>query len=138
SRTFAELLARCGSAGAALRALPDLARRGGAARAPRVFPRDAALREIRAAQSMGITVLASCEPDYPPRLAAIDDAPPLIAVRGDASVLARPCVAVVGARNASAAGIKIAERLARGLGEAGFVVVSGLARGIDAAAHRAS
>jgi DNA processing protein len=138
SRTFAELLARCGSAGAALRALPDLARRGGAARAPRVFSREAALRELRAAQSMGVTLVASCEPDYPPRLAAIDDAPPLIAVRGDASVLARPCVAIVGARNASAAGIKIAERLARGLGEAGFVVASGLARGIDAAAHRAS
>ena len=138
SRTFAELLARCGSAAAALRALPELARRGGAPRAPRVFPREAALREIRAARSMGTSLVASCEPDYPPRLAAIDDAPPLIAVRGDVSVLAKPCVAIVGARNASAAGAKIAERLARGLGEAGFAVVSGLARGIDAAAHRAS
>jgi DNA processing protein len=138
SRTFRELLARCGSAGSALRALPEMARRGGAARAPRVFSREAAVREIRAARSIGVSLVASCEAAYPPRLRAIEDAPPLIAVRGDAAVLARPCVAIVGARNASAAGIKVAERLARGLGEAGFVVVSGLARGIDAAAHRAS
>jgi DNA processing protein len=68
----------------------------------------------------------------------IDDAPPLLAVRGHVGTLARPAVAIVGSRNASAAGIKIAERLARGLGEAGFAVASGLARGIDAAAHRAS
>src|SRR5919205_32551 len=74
----------------------------------------------------------------PRRLAMIDDAPPLIAVRGELTALARPTVAIVGARNASAAGIKFAERLARELGEAGLVVASGLARGIDAAAHRGS
>src|SRR4051812_50215669 len=68
----------------------------------------------------------------------IDDAPPLLAVRGQVDVLARSCVAIVGARNASAAGVKFAERLARELGEHGFGIVSGLARGIDAAAHRAS
>jgi len=68
----------------------------------------------------------------------IDDPPPLVAVRGERAVLERPMIAMVGARNASAAGIKLADRLARELGEAGFVVVSGLARGIDAAAHRAS
>ena len=68
----------------------------------------------------------------------IDDAPPLIAVRGNAAVLAMPLVAIVGSRNASAAGVKITERLTRGLCEAGFGTASGLARGIDAAAHRAS
>ena len=68
----------------------------------------------------------------------IDDAPPLLAVRGKTAALHLPMVAVVGARNASAAGLRFAERLARDLGAAGFAVVSGLARGIDAAAHRAS
>jgi DNA processing protein len=78
------------------------------------------------------------EADYPPRLQMIDDAPPLLAVRGNPAALAKPMVAIVGARNASAAGLKLAERLARDIGHAGFAVVSGLARGIDAAAHRAS
>src|SRR5262249_59409366 len=78
------------------------------------------------------------EPAYPARLREIDDAPPLLAVRGRHDVLGRPMLAMVGARNASAAGQKFAERLARDLGAAGFVIVSGLARGIDAAAHRAS
>jgi DNA processing protein len=78
------------------------------------------------------------EPGYPSRLAMIDDAPPLIAVRGHLAILDRPMIAVVGARNASAAGMKLAGRLAREFGEAGLAVVSGLARGIDAAAHRAS
>jgi hypothetical protein len=82
--------------------------------------------------------VASCEDAYPPRLAAIDDAPPLITVRGNLAALSRPMIAIVGARNASAAGLKFAERLARELGEAGFVIASGLARGVDAAAHRAS
>jgi DNA processing protein len=68
----------------------------------------------------------------------IDDAPPLIAVRGNPDIFARPQIAIVGSRNASAAGVKFAERMARDLGAAGFAVVSGLARGIDAAAHRAS
>jgi len=78
------------------------------------------------------------EPDYPPRLQMIDDAPPLLAVRGKLAVLTRPLVAIVDSRNASAAGVKFAERLARDLGAAGFGTVSGLARGIDTAAHRAS
>jgi len=78
------------------------------------------------------------EPEYPRALARIDDAPPLIAVHGNATLLDRPMVAIVGSRNASAAGAKMAGRLARDLGQAGFAIVSGLARGIDAAAHRAS
>src|ERR1700726_4000390 len=89
-------------------------------------------------RSAGVSFVALGEPLYPWRLGMIDDPPPLIAVRGHLAVLDRPMIAVVGARNASAAGIKITEKLARELGEAGFAVVSGLARGIDAAAHRAS
>ncbi len=78
------------------------------------------------------------EPDYPQRLAMIDDAPPLLSIRGHAAALTTPQVAIVGSRNASAAGIKITQMLVQGLRDAGFAIVSGLARGIDAAAHRAS
>jgi DNA processing protein len=78
------------------------------------------------------------EADYPAYLQTVDDVPPLLAVRGNAGVLRGPLVAMVGSRNASAAGVKMAERLARELGAGGFGVASGLARGIDAAAHRAS
>ena len=78
------------------------------------------------------------EAEYPQRLAMIDDAPPLISLRGHADVLAMPMVAIVGSRNSSAAGIKITQILTQGLAQAGFAIVSGLARGIDAAAHRAS
>ena len=137
-RTFRTLLAHCGSAGAALAALPGFARRGGAARPVRICPREEAERELAAAARMGITFAALGEDGYPARLAAIDDPPPLLAVRGDAVVLHAPMIAMVGSRNASAAGVKMAERLARELGAAGLTVVSGLARGIDAAAHRAS
>jgi DNA processing protein len=93
---------------------------------------------MEAAHTLGAAFVATCEAAYPQRLAAIDDAPPLLAVRGDLSALAKPMIAMVGARNASAAGLKFAERLARDLGEAGYVIASGLARGIDATAHRAS
>jgi DNA processing protein len=137
-RTFRALLNQYGGARAALNALPDLARRGGAARPIQVGSAEEAERELAAARRMGISLIALGEPDYPRRLQAIDDAPPLLAVRGRVAVLAEPAVAMVGSRNASAAGLTIAERLARDLGEAGFIVVSGLARGIDAAAHRGS
>jgi DNA processing protein len=137
-RTFSALVAYCGSAGAALAALPDLARRGGATRAIRVCSRSDAERELAAAQERGIALITSLEPDYPSRLRTIDDAPPLLAVRGQMSALARPMIGIVGARNASAAGMRFAERLACALGEAGFAIVSGLARGIDGAAHKAS
>src|SRR6266853_1474580 len=137
-RTFRALINHCGSAGAALKALPDLARRGGAGRPARICPREDAEQELAAAARMGVAFLALGEDEYPARLATIDDAPPLLAVRGQAAVLKEPMIAMVGSRNASAAGVKFAEQLARDLGAAGFVVVSGLARGIDAAAHRAS
>jgi DNA processing protein len=137
-RTFRSLLRHYGSAGDALDFLPELARRGGAARTVRVCPHADAEREIEAARKLGAIFVASCESEYPHRLAAIDDAPPLIAVRGNLAALGRPIIAMVGSRNASAAGLKFAERLARELAEAGYVIASGLARGIDAAAHRAA
>jgi len=137
-RTFRSLMAQYGGAGAALAALPDLARRGGAERLPRICSRAEAERELSAARDLGVTFVALGEPDYPARLREIDDAPPLLALRGVPGALERPMLAMVGSRNASAAGQKFAGRLARDLGEAGFVIVSGLARGIDASAHRAS
>jgi DNA processing protein len=137
-RTFRALLGHYGGARAALEALPDLARRGGAAGAGRIYSRENAERELAAMQALGVALLAISEAAYPQRLAMIDDAPPLVAVRGNLAVLGLPMVAIVGARNASAAGVRFAERLARELGEAGFAVVSGLARGIDAGAHRGS
>jgi DNA processing protein len=137
-RTFRTLVNHCGDARAALTALPDLARRGGATRPARICSRQDAERELKAAKAFGVTLVALAEPDYPQRLAMIDDAPPLLAVRGNTAALALPMVGIVGARNASAAGMRFAERLARDLGAAGFAVVSGLARGIDGAAHRAS
>jgi DNA processing protein len=133
--TFYQLLRRFGSATAALEALPGLADRGGR-RAPLVlFPRAAAERELAGLDKAGAALLAWGEPDYPPALAAIDDAPPLLAVRGNGALLGRPAIAVVGARNASANGRRLARELASELGRNGLVVASGLARGIDAAAH---
>jgi DNA processing protein len=137
-RTFAWLLRQYGDARSAIEALPELSRRGGASRAIRVYPRADAEREMAAAAKLGVEFVGVQEAVYPQRLAAIDDAPPLLAVRGSSAVLARPMIAMVGSRNASAAGLKFAERLARELAEAGLVIASGLARGIDAAAHRAS
>jgi DNA processing protein len=135
-RTFQSLLRHCGSARAALDALPELARRGGGR--TKIHPRQDAEAELEAVRRLGAVLVASSEPDYPQRLAEIDDAPPLVTLRGKVEALEAPMIAVVGSRNASAAGLKVAERIARELGEAGFTIVSGLARGIDAAAHRAS
>lgn len=137
-RTFRALVNHCGGVRAALDALPALARRGGAQAPGRICSLEEAEREVSLARRMGARFIALGEPDYPARLRMIDDAPPLIALRGEAAVLQEPMVAIVGSRNASAAGAKFAAQIARELGEAGFIIVSGLARGIDAAAHRAS
>ena len=137
-RTFRALINHFGGARAALEALPGLARRGGGGAAPQIYSRAEAEREIEAARRLGAGFVAIGEADYPSRLQMIDDAPPLLAIRGHRGVLAMPMVAIVGSRNASAAGVKITQRLTHGLCEAGFVIVSGLARGIDAAAHRSS
>ena len=137
-RTFRDLIRHFGSARAALTALPDLARRGGSTFSARIFSTEQAAAELKAARARNVEYVALGEPAYPLRLQMIDDAPPLIGVRGKLDVLGRPLIAIVGSRNASAAGVKFAERMARDLGAFGIAVVSGLARGIDAAAHRAS
>ncbi len=137
-RTFASLLNHFGSAKAALARLPELAKRGGSSRALRICSEDDARAELATARRLGVSLLAPEEAGYPPRLTTVDDAPPLLGVRGAIETLMRPMIAIVGSRNASGAGLKFAGQLARDLGEAGFVVISGLARGIDQAAHRAS
>ncbi len=137
-RLFRALINRYGSARAALDALPDLARRGGAAAPARIYSRDNGRRELAAMKALGVSLIGMGEAGYPQRLRMIDDAPPLLAVRGNVTALTLPMIAIVGARNASAAGMRFAENLARNLGQAGFIMVSGLARGIDAAAHRGS
>lgn len=133
--TFRALLARFGTAARALAALPDLSRQGGRGRPLSPWPAEAAEREMAALARLGGRFVALGEPDYPAALAALEDAPPLLALHGHGGLLGRRAVALVGARNASANGRRFAERLARDLGAAGLVVVSGLARGIDTAAH---
>jgi DNA processing protein len=137
-RTFRALVTNCGGVAAALKALPELARRGGAKRPIRIASVEEIEKELIAARRFGVRFVALGEPDYPPALQEIDSAPPILALRGQAGVLRKAAVAIVGSRNASAAGLTFAERLARGVGQAGFVIVSGLARGIDQRAHMAS
>lgn len=136
-RTFRALINKYGGAGRALEALPDLARKGGRLML-KVATREEALREIEAADRMGARFIAMGESDYPKPLQAADSSPPLICVRGNASVLNKPAAAIIGSRNASASGLTFTTRLARDLADAGFVVISGLARGIDTAAHKAA
>ena len=136
--TFYQLMARFGSAEKALEALPDLSRRGGRAKALIAPTRSEVEREYEAlSKAGGHLITVSCAP-YPLALSAIDDAPPVLSVLGDLSLLNRSCVGVVGARNASLNGRKFAEKLARDLGQRGQVIASGLARGIDTAAHQGS
>ncbi|MDB5625037.1 MAG: putative processing protein DprA [Tardiphaga sp.] len=137
-RTFRSLVNHFGSASAALDRLPDLARRGGASRPARVCSQADAIREIELSAKLGVELRAPGEAGYPPQLASLDDAPPLLGVRGAVDALMKPMIGIVGSRNASGAGLKFAAMLARDLGEAGFVIASGLARGIDQAAHRAA
>ena len=130
---FSQLIARFGSAVCALDALPGLVRRSGAAPVPP--PIGAVEREMAAAERLGARLLVLGDAAFPTLLAAVDPPPPTLWTRGEAALLNRPCVAVVGARIASAAGQRFARGLALQLGEAGHVVVSGMARGVDAAAH---
>ncbi len=132
--SYAQLLRRFGSAGLALEALPDLASRGGTAYRP--APKDRIEAEIAAVKRSGARYLFHDSPDYPALLAQYDGAPPILTVRGEAGIAMRPSVAVVGARNASAAAVKLSRDFAMALADAGFIIVSGLARGIDGAAHR--
>ena len=132
--TFHQLIARFGTAAAALAAVPDLARRGGG-KAPRIPSEGEAESEARQVDRLGGRYLAAGNGAYPPLLAQIDDAPPLLMAKGDIGLLDRPTVAIVGARNASAAACRFARGLAHDLGREGLAVSSGLARGIDSAAH---
>jgi DNA processing protein len=134
--SYAHLLRRYGTAKAALEALPHLARRGGRTGAVAICTRRAAEQEAEALAATGGRFVTLGEPDYPAALAAIEDAPPVLALIGRPLWRDQRCVALVGARNASASGRRLAEDLARDLGAAGFAVVSGLARGIDGAAHK--
>ena len=136
--TYHELLQRFGSATAALAALPGLAAEAGLRRPPAVPPAHEITAEAAALQRIGGRHLVIGDADYPAALAALADAPPVLRVCGDTRLFDRPLIALVGARNASTAGRRMAGDLARDLGAAGLVVVSGLARGIDTAAHQAT
>ena len=135
---FGHLIQRYGSAAKALEALPRLASRGGSSRNPAIATEAQIDAEIAAGEALGARLMVSCDADFPQLLAELDPAPPAIWIRGDPALLARPTVAIVGARTASAAGQRFARALASELGGAGLVVVSGMARGIDAAAHEGS
>ncbi|WP_026619341.1 DNA processing protein [Ensifer sp. WSM1721] len=136
--TFRDLINHFGTAEAALEALPELSRRGGSDRLVRVATADDAARELEMAHRFGAVFVGIGEPDYPPALREIDGAPPLLAMKGNLKIAARPSLGVVGSRNASVSGAKFAAMIARDAGAAGYVITSGLARGIDTAAHRAS
>ena len=129
-----QLIARFGTAEVALGAVPDLARRGGG-KAPALCTRDAAEREIARVEKLGGKYLVLGQGLYPRLLAELEDAPPLLVAKGNLNLLDRQSVAIVGARNASAAACRFARGLAHDLGQQGLLVVSGLARGIDSAAH---
>jgi len=136
--TFRELITRFGDAQAALDALPELAKRGGSKRSIKVCSKAAAERELARLHELGAQILPLGGPDYPARLANVPDAPPLLFARGNTHLLDRPAVAIVGARNASANGRKLAREIAGELTRRDLLVVSGMARGIDAAAHTGS
>jgi DNA processing protein len=132
--TYRQLIARFGDAASALQALPDLARRGG--RALAIASVAEAEAELAALDAIGAVMIFIGTPAYPALLASLETAPPVISARGDTGLLDRPAVAIVGARNASAAGARFARQLALDLAAEDMVIVSGLARGIDAAAHQ--
>lgn len=136
--TFRRLINQFGSASKALDQLPKLARRGGRSRPLGICSPERAKREMAHVEKAGARMIFMCEDDYPSILANIHDPPPVITVKGHVHLLSRPAVAIVGARNASATGQRLAALLARDIGAAGYVIVSGLARGIDGAAHKAA
>jgi DNA processing protein len=131
--TYRQLLRRFGDARSALAALPDLAARGTTTYRP--APEGRIADEVMATKRAGARYLFHDAAEYPDLLAQIEGSPPILTIRGDAALLARPAIAIVGARNASAAAVKLARDFASAFAEAGLVVVSGLARGIDGAAH---
>lgn len=135
--SFFGLLSRYGQVSAVLSALPDLVKQA-RGKPIHLITADQAEDEIAATQALGGRILVACEPAFPIGLAALTPPPPVISVLGQTDLLHKPMVGIVGARNASAAGLRLAREFATGLGQAGYVIVSGLARGIDGAAHSAS
>lgn len=135
--TYRRLMAEHGTATAALEALPDVARAAGVATYT-VCPEGVALAEGKAAKRLGAVMLSLGDPTYPAALADISDAPPILWALGNTDLLMRPAIAMVGTRNASSLGARMAQRLAADLSKAGYVIVSGLARGIDTLAHKSA
>jgi DNA processing protein len=135
---FDQLLETFGSAGEALLALPELSRKGGLKRPFRISSRADAEAEIARAHAFGARFVGKNEPDYPPLLRHIDSAPPMICIKGNAEIAKREAIAIVGSRNASANGRRLARMFASELAAADYAIVSGLARGIDTAAHEAA
>ncbi len=136
--TFRQLITRFGSADAALEALPDMAARGGVKRTLKSPTRSEAEGEIARLNKMRAKLVGIGEPDYPPMLRFTEGAPALVSFMGNADVFQLPSLSVVGARNASLAGIKFTKKLSGDVGAQGYAIVSGLARGIDTAAHQAT
>jgi DNA processing protein len=136
--TFRDLINRFGSAETALELLPELLASGGARRLPRIPAIAEIETELEIARRAGAALVAIGEPDYPPMLKRMDQPPPIVAVKGDTAVFRQTPVAIVGARNASLVGMKMARLLATDLGREGYAIISGLARGIDTAAHQGS
>lgn len=132
---FRKLLRRYGSAAAALAALPELARAGGRSTAPATPEASEVAREIERVGKLGGQMLFVDTPEYPTLLGLLDDPPPVLALLGMREAVHGRAIALVGGRNASVNGLRIAEDLAAQLARAGLAVVSGLARGVDAAAH---
>lgn len=131
---FWGLITRFGDAGAALSQLPSLIRK----KTIRPPTDEQVEAEMDASEQAGVRILCAVEPDYPALLRTLDPVPPIISIWGDIELTDKPCVAIIGSRNASAIGQKFAAQLAAELGDAGLTIVSGLARGIDAAAHSAA
>lgn len=136
--TFRQLINKFGSADAALKMLPELTLRGGGKTSPKITSLEQAEHELEQLDRLGARMVAVGEPDYPHLLQFIHSPPPLISMMGTIPHNDNKTIAIVGARNASAAGQKLTAKIAKELGEAGFQIASGLARGIDSAAHAAS
>lgn len=136
--TFRRLLERYGTAQRAAEKVPELAKNGGRAKPLKIIPLKQAQDEAEKIEKLGAKLIVFGDPEYPPQLAAIEDAPMTLTVLGNANLLSKQAIGIVGSRNASLQGRKFAENLAGELGRAGLTIISGLARGIDTAAHGAS
>lgn len=134
--TFRQLISRYYSAQQALEALPELSKRGGRKKPLVAAPVSKINQELEKIEAEGAEIIVFGDELYPAPLAAIEDAPPVLMALGHSHLLEKDCIAIVGARNASAVGIKITTSFSEKLGQSGYVISSGMARGIDAAAHR--